>query len=335
MHESEQGLEQWQIMSDIPNPLLDRLNRMAFELCEQVAGNCYRLDVVASTVAGANVLDFAINRTGTISAGLKLAEICMSGLARVDICQSAHSDLPLPSIEVATDFPVESCIASQYAGWAFSLDKFFAMCSGPARMLRGKEDILTALRLESNADLAVGILETNQLPGEAEIEKFAEACSVSPTGVTLCIARTASFPGTIQVVARSVETTLHKLHELKFDLWSIRNAFGSAPLPPIGGDDLTSLGWTNDAILYGGQVNLYVETDDEKIEAIGADLPSCSSPDFGEPFLNIFERYERDFYKIDKRLFSPAHVIINNIKTGHTFSFGSVRTDILKTSFGI
>ena len=40
------------------------------------------------------------------------------------------------------------------------------------------------------------------------------------------------------MVARSVETALHKLHELKFDLNQIVSAFGTAPLPPVATKDL-------------------------------------------------------------------------------------------------
>ncbi len=103
----------------------------------------------------------------------------------------------------------------------------------------------------------------------------------------------------------------------------MKNAIGSAPLPPIAADDLTALGWTNDSILYGSRVNLWVESEDAAIEEILSQLPSCSSDDFGVPFLDIFNRYDRDFYKIDKMLFSPAKVVIHNIKTGQHFPAAS------------
>ena len=54
-----------------------------------------------------------------------------------------------------------------------------------------------------------------------------------------------------------------------------------------------------------------------------------------DPFLEIFERYDRDFYKIDKMLFSPACVIINNLRSGKIRNFGPVRNDILNASFGV
>ena len=71
-----------------------------------------------------------------------------------------------------------------------------------------------------------------------------------------------SLAGTIQVVARSVETALHKLHELKFDLKQVVSGFGTAPLPPVATDFLHAIGRTNDAILYGGRVIVWVRADD-------------------------------------------------------------------------
>ena len=288
-----------------------------------------------ATDSPATVLDFGINRTGTMAAGIALAKICMADLAEVSVTPSDCHDLPLPRINVATDFPLLACMASQYAGWPLSEGKYFAMCSGPARSLRGEEEMLEELNLIHTANVAVGVLETSDLPTTEVIQQVADSCHVNFENVTLCVARTASLPGTIQVVARSVETAMHKLHELKFDLTTVRSGFGSAPLPPIAGDDLTALGWTNDAILYGGSVNLVVETDDASIESVLQQIPSCSSCDFGKPFLEIFNAYEKDFYKIDKLLFSPAQVVINNVTSGRTFIAGAIRNDLLRKSFGM
>ena len=45
---------------------------------------------------------------------------------------------PIPVVQVVTDHPVQSCLASQYAGWAISEGKYFAMGSGPMRAVRGR-----------------------------------------------------------------------------------------------------------------------------------------------------------------------------------------------------
>ncbi len=310
------------------------LNQRTLDLIEAALQDS-RSGIAPVDVAGdATVLDFAINRQGSVADGVTLAKICMADLADVTITPSDSPDLPLQRVKVATDFPVLACMASQYAGWPLAEGDYFAMCSGPARSLRGKEDVLTELDLVHESNVAVGVLETSTIPTAEAIAKFAADCSVSESNVTLCVASTASLPGTIQVVARSVETAMHKLHELGFDLTAVKSASGSAPLPPIADDDLTALGWTNDAILYGCSVNLSVDTHDETITSILERIPSSSSGDFGTPFLDIFNSYDRDFYKIDKLLFSPAHVVIENLRSGNSFVAGSIQNDILEKSFG-
>ena len=77
----------------------------------------------------------------------------------------------------------------------------------------------------------------------------------------------------MQIVARSVETALHKLGELGFDLSRIIGAHGTAPLPPVAANDLAAIGRTNDAILYGARVVLYVTGDDASLAAIGPAVP--------------------------------------------------------------
>ena len=316
------------------NALKTTINQRSLDLIETALQDS-RSSIAPVEVAGdATVLDFAINRQGSVADGITLARICMADLADVTITPSDSADLPLQRVNVATDFPVLACMASQYAGWPLAEGDYFAMCSGPARSLRGKEEVLKELDLIHQSDVAVGVLETSAVPTAEAIATFASDCSVSESNVTLCVAKTASLPGTIQVVARSVETAMHKLHELGFDLLSVKSGSGSAPLPPIAGDDLTALGWTNDAILYGGCVNLSVDTDDEAITSILDRVPSSSSSDFGTPFLEIFNSYDKEFYKIDKLLFSPAKVVINNQRSGNTFEAGAIHNDILQKSFG-
>jgi methenyltetrahydromethanopterin cyclohydrolase len=142
-----------------------------------------------------------------------------------------------------------------------------------------------------------------------------------------------SIAGNLQVVARSLETALHKLYELQFDLSQVVSGFGTAPLPPVAADELTAIGRTNDAILYGGQVVLWVKADDEQLRELGPKVPSSSSPDHGEPFAEIFKRYEREFYKIDPLLFSPAVIYLNNLKSGRSHVFGSIEGEVLRKSF--
>jgi methenyltetrahydromethanopterin cyclohydrolase len=144
-----------------------------------------------------------------------------------------------------------------------------------------------------------------------------------------------SIAGTTQIIARSVETALHKLHELKFDVTQVASGYGVAPLPPVATDFVQAIGRTNDAILYGGKVTLWVRADDELLEHIGPKVPSASSKDHGAPFAEVFARYSGDFYKIDPLLFSPAEVEFRNLKTGKCHRFGRVEPALLRKSFGL
>ena len=146
---------------------------------------------------------------------------------------------------------------------------------------------------------------------------------------------TRSLAGTVQVVARSVETALHKLDELRFDLARIAAGIGWAPLPPPAANDLAGIGRTNDAILYGAEVTLYLRGDDESLRQIGPKIPSCASSDHGQPFATIFEKYGHDFYKIDPGLFSPAVVTLVNLDSGNSFRFGHTLPRVIHESFAM
>jgi methenyltetrahydromethanopterin cyclohydrolase len=225
-------------------------------------------------------------------------------------------------------------MASQYAGWPVQADKFFAMGSGPMRTKRGRESILDVLKIHDESTEAVGVLECDQLPDDSVCRMIASECGVPCDELILCVAPTRSIAGTIQVVARSIETSLHKLFELGFDLRQVISGHGSAPLPPPARDFTEGIGRSNDAILYGGRVTLWVDEEDSRIDALGPKVPSGHSKDWGRPFADVFREYNHDFYKVDPGLFSPAEVTFNNLGTGRTRQFGSLRPDVVKKSFG-
>ena len=134
------------------------------------------------------------------------------------------------------------------------------------------------------------------------------------------------------MVSRSVETAMHKLFELGFDLAKVRRGVGQAPIIPHAKDDYQAMGWTNDAILYGASVHLWIDQVEE-FDDLMKNLPSESSQDFGRPFIEIFEECDRDFYKVDRMLFSPAEVTVTCLASGETKTAGKIRNDLLKASF--
>jgi methenyltetrahydromethanopterin cyclohydrolase len=310
------------------------LNESALRLADQIAANSDALRIaVHTTPNGARVLDCGVAAEGGLQAGLGLARVCLAGLADVSLLPGQLADLPCPLVQVHTDHPIAACMASQYAGWQVSVGKFFGMGSGPMRAAYGKEELFERIPGREQASAAVGVLETHKLPGDEVTAYLAERLNLPPNKLTLLVAPAASQAGNVQVVARSLETALHKLYELKFDLGQIVSGYGVAPLPPVAADFLGAIGRTNDAILYGGRVVVWVRADDEQLAEIGPKVPSSASPDHGAPFADIFARYQQDFYKIDPLLFSPASITFQNLKSGRSHTFGRIEPDVLRRSF--
>jgi methenyltetrahydromethanopterin cyclohydrolase len=310
------------------------LNERALRLAEYIASNAAALRIeVQTTSEGARLVDCGIKTLGGLQAGLALARVCLAGQAEISLAPGDVAGIACPSVVVTTDHPVLACMASQYAGWQIAVGKFFAMGSGPMRAAYGKEELFEHIPGKEEAPVAVGVLETRKLPDDAVIEYLSQALNLAASKITLLAAPAASQAGNLQVVARSLETALHKLHELKFDLNQVVSGFGCAPLPPVAKDELSAIGRTNDAILYGGRVTIWVQAEDDQLAQIGPKVPSCASPDYGAPFASIFARYEHDFYKIDPMLFSPAEIVLCNLKTGRSFAFGRTRGDVLYQSF--
>ena len=310
------------------------LNERAQRLADFMANTAATLRVNVHTLgSGARVLDCGIKTPGSLQAGLALARVCLAGQADVVLQVGEVAGIACPQVQVTSDHPVLACMASQYAGWQISAGKFFAMGSGPMRAAHGKEELFDHIPGREQAPVAVGCLESRKLPDDGVIEHLATALNLPADKITLLVAPAASLAGNLQVVARSLETALHKLHELKFDINQVISGMGTAPLPPVAKDELGAIGRTNDAILYGGRVVLWVEADDDQIAEVGPKVPASASSDYGATFASIFQRYQCDFYKIDPLLFSPAEVVFCNLKTGRSFAFGKTNTEVLYQSF--
>ena len=310
------------------------LNERAWRRCWRLIEEADRFNIdVQETDEGAMVLDCGIRARGGIEAGIAMAEVCMADLGTVRLVPSDPHVWQGPAVTVRTDHPTAACMASQYAGWQITNERYFAMGSGPMRAAYGREELFNSIGHREEPTRVVGVLESAGLPFEELIEQIAGDCGVEVQDTTLLVARTASMAGTLQVVARNVETCLHKMHEVGFELSAVVSAFGVAPLPPVAENDLAAIGRTNDAVLYGGDVTLWVDCESALLEEFGPGIPSSSSADHGQPFAEIFQRYDHDFYRIDPLLFSPARVTFHNLKTGRTHRFGQLWPEIIDRSF--
>ena len=313
------------------------LNHRAMALVSGICGRLDELGMRRVEVGTALVLDAGVKARGGLQAGVELARVCLAGLADVDLGPEEQCGWRGPSVRVRSDHPLLACLGSQYAGMQVSAGKYFAMGSGPMRARLGTEPLLRELCIHEETDGAVGVLESGKLPTEEVIEWLAGKLKILPSLLTLLVAPTTSLAGMVQVVARSLETALHQMHEIGFPLGTIVSGTGCAPLPCPHPDTITAIGRSNDAILYGGRVEIYLRTEkgqEDLVESLGPKIPSCHSPAHGKPFAEIFREAGCDFYKIDPRLFAPAEVVLHDLTTGRSRTFGEVRMDLVAKSFG-
>jgi methenyltetrahydromethanopterin cyclohydrolase len=314
------------------------LNTRAAALVDSMIADAAELGIgVDRGPSGETLIDAGSRSSGSIAAGLRIAEICTGGLAEVDILASpAFTRWPW-TIAVRSSVPVLACLAGQYAGWRLAhgegKDAFFALGSGPARALARVETLFQELDYMDNAERAVLVMESDRPPPDAVVAEVATACGLPSDRLIVIYAPTQSRAGSVQVVARSLEVALHKAHELGFPLERIVEGLGAAPLPPPHPDFIGAMGRTNDAIIYGGEVHLFVKGPMGEARALAERMPSRASRDYGRPFAEIFKRVGGDFYAIDPMLFSPAAVIVTALETGDSFHAGELDPDLLDASF--
>ena len=311
------------------------MNARALGLADACVARADELRIAVHTLAcGARVIDAGVNVPGGLGAGCALAELCMGGLGHIALTSLAIDGESWPAVQVWTDHPAEACMASQYAGWAISPEGFFAMGSGPLRArARVEKELFAKLGYAEDAARGVLVLEGRTLPNDDVATWIASKAGIDPGGLTMAVAPTASLAGGVQIVARSIETGLHKMDTLGFDVRKVVSAIGVAPLPPVAKSDMRAIGRTNDCVLYGAQARYTVRADDEELASLADRLPSSSSADYGTPFYETFKRYDNDFYKIDPLLFSPAEVWLTSVSSGRTFHAGRLNPGVLRTSF--
>lgn len=285
--------------------------------------------------AGERLIDMGAQVPGGLEAGRRLAEVCLGGLGTVTV----HNDSGLKrwplGITVHAANPVVACLGAQYAGWQITEQEsgFFALGSGPARALSRVEALYRDLNYVDHYSKASLVIEGDKAPPTSVARSIAAACGVQPASLTILYAPTGCIAGSVQIAARVLEVALHKAHELHFPLEHIEDGIGTAPIAPPVPDFMRAMGRTNDAVIYGGRVQLFVRGTNEAAEQLAKQLPSSTCAAYGEPFADIFAAAGGDFYKIDPMLFSPAAVIVSNLDTGTSFHAGELAPDVVDKSF--
>ena len=311
------------------------LNGGAQRIVDDMIRDAERLRIgVSKGPSGETLIDAGAKVPGGIEAGLRMAQAAMGGLGGISLgLDRSLKKWPL-TVDVRSSQPVLACLASQYAGWNLSSGKYFAMGSGPARAIARVEPLFEKLTYRDAASSAVLVLETAEPPPTAVVKKVATATGLAANRLTFLYAPTQSLAATVQIVSRVLEVALHKANDLGFPLENIVDGIGASPIPAPHQNFLTAMGRTNDAIIYGGLVQLFVRGTAKDAKGLAQKLPSKTSRDYGQPFARIFKQFKGDFYAIDPLLFSPAEVIVTAIETGDTFRAGGRDLKMLERSLG-
>jgi methenyltetrahydromethanopterin cyclohydrolase len=310
------------------------MNERAWSIADGMVARAEELRIRSATLAnGARIIDAGIAARGGYGAGQALAELCMGGLGHLSFQSLDIGGTSYSGVQVWTDHPAISCMASQYAGWAIKTSTFFGMGSGPLRAhARVEHELFGRLGYAETAARGVLVIETRSSPTEDVVAWIAERARLEPAQLTIIVAPTGSIAGCVQIVARMLETGLHKMDTLGFDITRVISGTGTAPIPPVAANDLRAIGRTNDCILYGGRARYIVDAPDAELAALAPKIPAESSHDYGTPFNETFARYGGDFYRIDPHLFSPAEVWLTSAVSGTTFHAGRLNPDVLTAS---
>lgn len=312
------------------------VNARAGKLVDDLVANAEALRcAVTKGEAGERRIDLGAEVPGGLEAGRRLGEICMGGLGTVQLTSASGLERWPLGVIVHSSNPVVACLGSQYAGWTITEQDsgFFALGSGPARALSRVEDLYKELGYVDHHNKGALVIEGDKAPPASVAKQVATACGINPADLTILYAPTGSLAGTVQIAARVLEVSLHKAHALHFDLANIVDGYGVAPIAPPIPDFVKAMGRTNDAIIYGGRIQLFVRGTDDAAKKLADALPSNTSSSYGKPFAETFAEVGGDFYKIDAMLFSPALVTVSNLDTGSSFQAGRIAADIVDKSF--
>jgi methenyltetrahydromethanopterin cyclohydrolase len=310
------------------------INKLAHNLAQKLIENSeyYRVGVT-KLPSGATVIDTGVKAHGGYNAGLMVTRIAMGGLGTAELQYTDFDGLQLPSVVVSTDNPAVSLFGAQLAGWRIKPEGYTADGSGPARALALKpKDVYKKIEYQDEADVAVLLMETEELPPDSAAHYIAERCNVEPEKVTMVLTSTTSLAGMVQISGRIVETGLFRLDILGLDPKKVMYGAGYAPVMPIHPDVGKAMGRAEDALTYGGVTSYVVNESEDVLSEIAKKSPSTNCKDYGKTSYEIYKAVDFDFTKIDPALFAPAAITLTCAETGATFTHGNINNEIIKNS---
>ena len=286
---------------------------------------------------GVTIIDMGLECKGSWEAGVLFTRVCMGDLGKVQLGRfKLNNEYSFASVEVFVDEPLVACMGSQIAGWQLGEGEFATIGSGPARALAVVEsdNYFNMTPYRDNHNEAVLCIQDIKFPDESVALQVAKECKVKPEDTYLLVAPSTCIVASIQVSARIIEQVCHKMFEKGFDAGQIVAARGCAPIAPYSKDEMKTMGRINDALIYGSETEIWVDSTDQAIAKVLYQLVSkTSSPNYGEAFIDVFERAGRDFYYVDHDVHSIAKLQIHNINSGKAFSAGEINFAALERSF--
>ncbi len=313
------------------------INREAMKVVRRILEAPAALGVLVERLpSGATVIDMGQATPGGWLAGKYYTLITLGGLGEVSYEPFAVGDRVLSAVRVMIDHPIEACVASQIAGWRLEGAREGApILAGPARALNhaNLDHYFELIDYRDQADEGVIAIQTAEPVTDDWATAIARACGLQPERLYILVAPNSSLVCAIQVAARIVEQSLHRLAEEGFDVRTVKYAHGFGVIPPLINDEVIAMGRINDSLLYGGEATIYADTTDAAAAAVIDKVVSVASRAYGRPFVDIYEDAGRDFYQIPLDLHSPAVLHINNVNSGRTFSAGKISYMVLQQSF--
>ena len=313
------------------------INREAMKVVRTILDAPAALGVVPATLPnGTTVVDMGLDAPGGWLAAKYYTLVTLGGLAEVGYERFSLGDRTLAAVRVMIDHTQEACVASQIAGWRLEAPgtEHAAILSGPGRALNREPDhYFDYTDYRDDHHEAVVAIQTSRHVDEAIASAIASGCGVRPTDLYVLYAPNRSLVCAVQVAARIVEQSLHRMAEEGFDLRNAGAAHGFGVIPPLVDDDVAAMGRINDSLLYGGEATIQVTGSDEECARVAARSVASASSAYGRPFVEIYEEAGRDFYEIPLDLHSPAALTLENVATGATHRAGSINEAVLERSF--
>jgi methenyltetrahydromethanopterin cyclohydrolase len=314
------------------------INQLAMRVVKEIISREQELGVkVIKLPNGATLIDMGLKVKGSSEAGVLFTRVTLGDMAQVSLGEwKLDNEYSFGAVQLYVSEPLIACLGSQIAGWQLGQGEFATIGSGPARAQAAipSDHYLDSTPYRDRYFEVVLCIQDVRYPDPAIAQEVADACKVDPHNVYLLIAPSASITGSIQVAARMIEIACHKMRMSGFPVANVVQARGVAPIAPLVMDETKAMGRINDALLYGGQTEFWVDASDEEIAAVIEKLVSkTSSPYYPQLFGEVFENAGRDFYKIDHNFHCIAKIQLHNVRTGNSFSAGEINYDVIRKSF--